>query len=136
MTTLTLTRDNQYDNPMRQQVTVNGHKMYLDVPAQYGGAGSAPTPHDFIDAAVAACKAITIRMVAAKRNIPLQDVNITLESDASEEHQGRYTMNLSIELVGDLDEKQRQMLLHAAEQCPTGKLLTEADVTINTSLTE
>ncbi len=136
MTTLTLTRDNQSDNPMRQRVVVNGHEMYLDVPAQYGGSGSAPTPHDYIDAAVVACKAITIRIVAAKRGIPLQDVNITLKSDASQEQQGRYTINLSIELVGDLDEKQRQMLLHAAEQCPTGKLLTEADVTINTSLVD
>ncbi len=136
MTTLTLTRDNQNNNPMRQHVVVNGHDLYLDVPAQYGGADSAPTPHDFMDAAVAACKAITIRIVAAKHNIPLQDVNITLESDASEEHQGRYTMNLSIELVGDLDEKQQQILLHAAEQCPTGKLLTEADVSINARLVE
>ncbi|PID65013.1 MAG: peroxiredoxin [Gammaproteobacteria bacterium] len=136
MTTTTLTRDQQHDNPMRQHVIINGRDLYLDVPAQYGGSDSAPTPHDFVDAAVAACKAITIRMVAAKRGIPLQDVNITLESDASQEHQGRYTMDIRIELVGDLDEKQRQMLLHAAEQCPTGKLLTEADVSINASLVE
>ncbi len=136
MTTVTLSRDSQYDNPMRHHAVVNGRDIYFDIPAQYGGDDSAPTPHDYVDAAVAACKAVNIRAVATKYDMPLEDVKITLESDASKEHQGYYAINISIELVGDLDEKQRQILLKASEQCAVGKLLTKAEVTINTRLAD
>lgn len=122
-------------SPMRQTIEINGHEISVDVPPMFGGENSAPTPHNLIDAALLGCKAITIRMMAAQKKLPLEDVKITLNSDASEERKGRYTMNLEIELIGDLDEESRQFLLMAAEHCPTGKLLSnEVNVEINTRL--
>ncbi len=122
-------------SPMRQVITINNHEIHVDVPPMFGGEDSAPTPHNLIDAALLGCKAITIRMMAAKKKLPLEDVKITLNSDASEEHKGRYVMNLDIELVGDLDEEARQFLLKAAEQCPTGKMLgNDVNVEINAKL--
>ncbi len=135
MTTSTVKKDASHSSAMRQRVDINGHELYLDVPAIYGGANSAPTPHDYIDAALLACKAITIRMIAKQKKIPLTDVNITLKSDASQERKGRYPMDLEIELVGNLTEEQRQMLFNAAEQCPTGKMLSsEVKVDISAKL--
>ncbi len=119
------TRDIGHESPMRQKITVNGTELFADVPAIYGGTGSAPTPHDYLDVALATCKAITVRMIAAKQKIPLEDINITLTSDASKESsEGIYAMELDYELIGDLTDEQRQMLMGAADKyCPVGNIL-------------
>lgn len=125
----TLYKDNTSNSPYRMVVDADGYKFYFDQPEAIGGEGSAPTPHVYLDAAVLACKAMVIRIVAARRGIALEDVKITLNTDDSEERKGRYVMDFVIELIGDLSEKDRQMLLKTAEQCPVGKLLGD-DVTV------
>ncbi|PIE45875.1 MAG: hypothetical protein CSA45_01385 [Gammaproteobacteria bacterium] len=125
MKTLVSKKDATSSSSIKQVVDVNGYPIYFDGPKIIGGADEAPNPHAYLNAAVAACKAITIRLVAKRRKIALQDVNVTLHCDDSEERKGRYVMNFDIQLIGDLTEKQRQMLLSAAESCPVGKLLTE-----------
>lgn len=135
MSTATVKKDNSHDSAMRQRVDINGHELYFDVPQAYGGTNSAPSPHDYVDAALLACKALTIRIVANHKNIPLTDVNIALKSDPSQERKGRYTMDLEIELIGDLNDEQRETLFQAAEKCPVGKLLDGAvKVEINSKL--
>lgn len=119
----TLNKDKQHNSPMRYRVDVGDYPLYFDVPEAVGGEASAPNPHAYLDAAVLACKAMTIRIFAARRGYALDDVNITLKRDDSQEAKGLYVMNFEIELVGDLDDKARKVLLTAAEQCPVGKLL-------------
>lgn len=100
-----------------------------------GGEASAPNPHAYLDAAVLACKAMTIRIFAARRNYALEDVKITLKRDDSQEAKGLYVMNFEIELIGNLDDKARKVLLNAAEQCPVGKLLgNDIEVQLNSQL--
>ncbi len=118
-----LSKDTESASPFRQVVDANGYKLYFDLPEAFGGEGSAPNPHVYLDAAVLACKGMVIRLAAARRKLPLDDVKITLNTDDSQERDGLYVMNFAIELIGDLDDKQRQILLAAAEQCPVGKLL-------------
>lgn len=135
MTTSTIKKDSTHNSPMRHIVSINGRDIVFDVPPMFGGEDSAPTPHDYIDAALVACKTITIRMFAAQKKLPLEEVKVTLNSDASEERKGRYVMNLAIELIGDLSEEDRQFLLSVAEQCPTGKMLSgDINVEINAQL--
>lgn len=121
----TLTKDTTSPSPYRQVVDVDGYSLYFDQPQAVGGAGSAPAPHAYLDAAVLACKGMVIRLFAARRNLPLDDVKITLNTDDSKERDGLYVMNFDIELIGDLDDKQRLTLLSVAEQCPVGKLLED-----------
>lgn len=125
MKTLTAKKDHTSPSKIKQIVDIDGFPIYFDGPESIGGGNEAPNPHTYLNAAVAACKAITIRLVAARRKMALEDVNITLNCDDSEERQGRYVMHFDIELIGDLDDKSRQILLNAAEQCPVGKLLTD-----------
>lgn len=125
----TLEKDTEHTSPYRQYVDVNGYKLYFDQPESVGGSGSAPTPHAYLDAAVLACKGMVIRLFAARRGYALDDVKITLNTDDSEEREGRYVMSFDIELIGDLDDKERKTLLNVAEQCPVGKLLQD-DVSV------
>lgn len=132
---MTAVADNAHQSEIRQIVEVDGFPIYFDGPEAVGGASSAPNPHAYLNASVAACKAITIRLVAKRRKIALEDVKITLHCDDSEERKGRYVMNFEIELIGDLDDKERNMLLAAAEQCPVGKLLSgDVKVELNSKL--
>ncbi len=135
MKTQVLTKDTESTSPFRQVVDANGYKLYFDLPEAYGGEGSAPNPHVYLDASVLACKGMVIRLFAKKQGIPLEDVNITLNTDDSQERKGLYVMNFDIELIGNLDEEQRQKLLDFAEQCPVGKLLgDDVKVEINSRL--
>ncbi len=135
MKTQSVSRDKNHTSKMRQVVKAGDNEIYFDVPEVWGGEDSAPNPHVYLDAAVLACKATTIRIAAARRGYDLEDVNITLNTDDSKEREGLYVMNFDIELVGNLDDKERKALLAAAEQCPVGKLLgDEVKVVLNSKL--
>lgn len=126
MKTIKLSKDTHHSSAMRYVVDIDGYPLYFDQPVDWGGEASAPVPHDYFDASIVACKAMVIRIVAKRRGYALDEVNITLNVDDSNERNGRYIMNFDIELIGDLDDKARKMLLNAAEQCPVGKLATDA----------
>ncbi|MDB5888910.1 MAG: hypothetical protein JWM03_1782, partial [Rhodocyclales bacterium] len=60
MSTLQLSHDSSSEYPLRQRVEVGGFTLYADAAVSSGGSGSAPGPHDFFDASLAACKALTL----------------------------------------------------------------------------
>lgn len=135
MKNLSVKKDTTSTSKIKQIVIVDGYSISFDGPESIGGASEAPNPHAYLNASVAACKAITIRLVAERRKMALEDVNITLNCDDSEERKGRYVMNFDIELIGDLSEKERQVLLNAAVACSVGKLLTDdVSVELNSQL--
>lgn len=85
---------------------------------------------------------MTVRMYADRKGWPLENVRVTLRhsrihaQDCAEcetkigwvDHIDR-----EIELTGDLDDTQRQKLLHISERCPVHQTLT-SEVHIATSL--
>ena len=52
-----------------------------DEPPPAGGADSGPTPYEFLLGSLAACIAITLRLYATHKTIPLTGVEVTLEID-------------------------------------------------------
>ena len=85
---------------------------------------------------------MTVRMYANHKGWPLERVRVTLrhsrihaEDCASCETDKGWIeqINREIELVGDLDDTQRQRLIHMAERCPVHQTLT-SEVQIVTSL--
>ena len=90
--------------------------------------------HDLYDAALISCKALTLVWYAKRKGIPLQDVQVTVERDASAERQGVYRLATTLHLGGDLSEAQRQELLTVAGKCPVHKLMTTVTTEITTSL--
>lgn len=51
----------------RHTVQIDEHELFTDVPTTAGGEGSAPEPHDYFDAALGACKALTLKLYAKKK---------------------------------------------------------------------
>jgi putative redox protein len=121
----------------RQRIEVDErHELYTDLPASAGGEGSAPDPHDYFDVALGACKALTVTRYARDKDIPLTGVSVEVSHDGSEERQGRYALSVTLTLKGALTDEQRASLLRVAEKCPLHKLMTTAEVSIETLLSE
>lgn len=119
-------------NEFPQVLHVRQHTLRSDVMPDTGGQDSAPGPHDFFDAALAACKALTATWYAKHHNIPLERVESHVERDAGDERKGIYRLKVRLVFHGPLDDEQRQKLYDAAGKCPIHKLMTATDVQITT----
>lgn len=120
--------------PLRHTVMVRGHALTVDGTVEQGGNDDGPTPHDLYDAALGACKALTVVWYAKRKGIPLEDVEVSVERDSSEERQGLYKLDTALRLGGELSDEQRQELLSVAARCPLHKLMTTVTTEISTRL--
>ena len=119
-----------------QRISIGPHTLHSDVSVELGGEGSAPEPHDLFDAALSACKALTLALYAKQRGLPLEGLDVKLNRDDSQERQGVYQLNVELTLHGALDDAQRQQLLRVADKCPIHKLMTSSTVEVSTQLSE
>ena len=131
---MTITAIRDLSLPMRHIVHVRDHILSADASPEEGGSDAGPSPHDLYDAALCACKALTVVWYAKHKGIPLENVEVSTERDASEERKGTYRLAVTLHLSGDLSEAQRQELLAAAGKCPLHKLMTAVTTEITTVL--
>ena len=119
--------------PMRHVVHVRNHLIPADEAPDNGGTDSGPSAHDIYDSALGACKALTMLWYAKKKGIPVEDIQVRVERDASAERQGTYRLATFVTLTGELSEAQRKELLSVAAKCPVHKLMTTAEIEITTA---
>ena len=119
---------------MRHVVHVRQHAFAVDEPAGNGGEDLGPTPHDVYDSALGACKALTVLWYAQRKQIPVEDIRVTVDRDDSEERRGLYRLRVALDIGGPLTEAQRQELLNVAGKCPVHKLMTLATTEVVTEL--
>lgn len=124
------------ENGLRHSIEIGEHLLHSDVPVEFGGEASAPEPHDLFDAAIGACKALTLMLYARQKGLPLESLDVQVSRDDSAERQGLYRLAVQLELHGALDDAQRQQLLRIADKCPVQKLVTSSEVQITTQLGE
>ncbi|MBJ2176710.1 MULTISPECIES: OsmC family protein [Pseudomonas] len=131
VTVNTLNADN-----FRHSLNIDNHELFTDLPKSLGGDDTAPSPHDYFDAALASCKALTLKLYAQRKGIPLTGVTVEVTRDDSEEQKGKYHLNVKLTLKGVLTDQQRDELHRIADRCPIHKLMTTAEVSIETKLSE
>jgi putative redox protein len=119
---------------MKHTVHVRQHRFTVDEPASNGGEDLGVTPHELYDSALGACKALTTLWYARRKQIPVDDIRVTLERDDSEERAGVYRLRVRLEVTGALTDAQRQELLAVAGKCPVHKLMAQARTEIVTEL--
>lgn len=129
--TITVTRERS--GPMRHTVRIDRHTLTVDEPPPNGGEDAGPTPHDLYDAALAACKAMTMVWYAQRKQIALEDVEVEVERDATAEQRGTYRLRALVSLSGALSDAEREQLLAVASRCPVHKLMTQATTEIETA---
>ena len=108
-------------SPFDTWFTNGKHEGHSDAPVEKGGADSSFGPHELLEAALASCLNIWVRVSAQTRNIPLTGVvtEVTLEKQKPGEVVFRY----ALELKGHLTEDQRWELIQAAQACPVHQTL-------------
>lgn len=133
---MTVTINTVSHDSFRHSIKIDDHEAFTDLPKSMGGESSAPSPHDYFDAALGACKALTVKLYAQKKDIPLTGVTVEVKHDASEEQQGKYALHVKLTFKGVLTDAQREELHRVADKCPVHKLMTTAEIAIETHLSE
>ena len=117
--------------------------MIADEPTSIGGDDFGPSPYEFLNAGLAACTAMTLKMYAQRKQWDLQEVFVYISH--SKKHSDELELNIDkpgyldhiskkLKFVGNLDESQKQRLKEIASKCPVHKTL-QNDVIIKTELT-
>jgi len=101
-----------------------GNRWHADEPLEEGGANTGPAPHRLLLSALGACTAITLQMYAARKQWPLQHVDVELAFNPDGTPESGNDISRVITLQGALDDEQRERLLQIANKCPIHKVLT------------
>ncbi|MFC5523981.1 OsmC family protein [Polaromonas jejuensis] len=119
---------------MAQLISIRRHALVADGSEAEGGADTGPSPHDLYDAALGACKALTVLWYARKKGIPVDDIHTVIERDDSGERAGVYRLAARLKIQGDLTDAQLHELQAIAHKCPVHKLMTVVSTEITTEV--
>jgi putative redox protein len=129
---ITLTRN--FATALGQTVHVRGHEIASDATLAEGGEDTGPSPHDLYDAALGACKAITVMWYARKKGMVIDDLRVSVERDDSQERSGTYRLSTNLLVRGALSDAQLAELEAVAKKCPVHTLMSTVVTEITTSM--
>jgi uncharacterized OsmC-like protein/alpha-beta hydrolase superfamily lysophospholipase len=126
-----------------QRIRVGRHDLRADEPESVpGGLDTGPGPYDYLLAGLGACTAMTLRLYAEHKQLPLERIEVRLRHQSihakdCEDCETRDGMLDQIErsliVDGPLDDAQRERLLAIADKCPVHRTLTR-EIKIRTRL--
>ncbi|MCJ8163224.1 bifunctional alpha/beta hydrolase/OsmC family protein [Pontibacter sp. E15-1] len=132
----------QQDAAYTTTIKAGDHYLTADEPVAVQGKNFGPTPYQLVASGLAACSAMTVKMYAARKGWPLEDieVHITYKKDHADDsiHEEDQSAKIDIfereiKMTGPLDETQLQRLLEIADKCPVHKTL-HSEVLVRTKL--
>jgi putative redox protein len=108
----------------KTKIYAGGHFIYADEPEDMGGTDEGMPPAALLLASLGSCTAITIRMYADRKNIPLDSIKIHLAISKEDQLDEGKTITVKLEFAGVLTSEQLNRLVEISEKCPIHKILS------------
>ena len=99
------------------------HTALSDTTEDKGGGNSGFRPHDLLEAALASCLAMWLKMYATNHGYAVSAVESTVSIDRSQPDETIF--NYSIDISGELTEEELEKLLQVAQTCAVHKTLSK-----------
>jgi len=107
------------------QASVGGFTIQTDQSEASGGDGSAPSPFDLFLASIGTCTGYYIMAFCQQRDIPTDEIEITLEMTRNEDRHLIERIDIDVSLPEDFPDRYIGACVKAAEQCTVKRHLHE-----------
>ena len=114
---------NSRDQDYQVFFTDGHHTGVSDVTEDKGGGNSGFRPHDLLEAALATCLNIWLRMYARDHDMSVSTVETKVSLDRSDTDE--VVVTYSLDISGSLTSAERKLLASAAQTCPVHKTLSK-----------
>lgn len=102
-----------------------GFTITTDVPAELGGAVTAPSPVDLLLAGLGTCTSYYVLHFCRQREIPVDDIHLSVDVTREEETRRITDIVVSIHLPATFPEEYVNAVLKASSQCTVKKLMLD-----------
>jgi putative redox protein len=100
------------------------HSFFADEPEALGGKDTAPTPDELLEASLASCTLVTLRMYTTHKQWDVGEIKVSV-SLVREKDKSIIIRELHFEK--ELNDEQKQRLAQVAKACPVSKTLANAN---------
>lgn len=133
---------NLLEDNFTTSIQTKNHTLVADEPKDIGGDDFGPSPYEYLNAALAACTVMTLKMYANRKKWDLYEVYVYIS------HSRKHSDDLDLEVdkpkyldyiskklkfVGNLSDEQEERLKEIASRCPVHKTL-ESQVVFQTEI--
>lgn len=105
------------------EFTNGTHVSTADTTPEKGGGNGGFRPHELLEAALATCMNMTLRMYAEKHGISLASVSVAVSLNRTNPDGPLFEYRVVCH--GPLSESHKRQLLSALEHCPVRKTLSQ-----------
>lgn len=99
------------------------HISVADAGPDKGGQYKGFRPHELLEAALATCMNMTLRMAADKHEIPLESAQVTVSLNRRNPDEPAF--EYKVDLSGPLTDVQKKLLMVSLEKCPVRDTLSK-----------
>lgn len=112
--------------------SASGNIVIADEPQEMGGKNLGFSPSELLASSLASCTLITLRMYINRKQWDVSEINIKVDFER-DSNQNVSLFTRKIEIIGEVNQTQRQRLETIANSCPIHKTLTHS-IEIKTTL--
>lgn len=115
---------------MAFKTEVSGHELILDAAEEVGGENRGPRPKPLLMVALAGCTGMDVVSILKKMRVEVDDFNVRIEGDVSEEHPKQFTqMHVIYEFKGNdlpMEKLKKAVSLSEERYCGVSAMFKKA----------
>lgn len=123
----TMKIDVQLGENLKVNAIAGDFTIHTDQPESVGGDNSAPGPFVLFLSSIATCAGFYVSKFCQSREIPTDDIKISLESDFNKEEKCAENIEIQISLPESFPKKYEKALLRAIDQCTVKKTIKKLE---------